>query len=70
MYAPAIWPVAVNSILMNFPKRDELLLRTVWAFPNASRIGLARRICSDKLERWRPPDLALVSSEFATAARY
>lgn len=55
---------------MNFPNRDELLFRTVWAFPNASRIGFARRICSDRLERWRPPDFARGVSEFATAAKY
>ena len=28
---------------MNFPKRDELSLRTVRAFPNASRIGFDSR---------------------------
>ena len=26
---------------ISLPKRDELLLRTVFALPNASRIGLA-----------------------------
>lgn len=70
MYAPAICPVRVNSILMNFPNREELLFRTVCALPKASRIGLARRICSDKFERCRPPDFPLESSELATAAKY
>jgi len=60
----------LNSILMNLPNRDELLFRTVCAFPKASRIGLARRICSERLERWRPPDFARGVSELATAARY
>ena len=70
MYAPAIWPARVNSILMNFPKREELLFRTVCAFPNASRIGFARKICSERFESCRPPDFALGVSEVATAARY
>ena len=30
-----------NWISDHFPKRDELLFRTVLALPNASRIGLA-----------------------------
>lgn len=55
---------------MNFPKRDELLFRTVCALPKASRIGFARRICSERLERLRPPDFGRGVSEFATAARY
>ena len=50
MNAPAIWPDRVNSMRMNLPNRDELLFRTVWAFPKASRIGFALRICCDKLE--------------------
>ncbi len=55
---------------MNFPKREELLLRTVWAFPKASRIGLALRICCERLENCRPPDFIPGESEVATAARY
>jgi hypothetical protein len=31
---------------MNLPKRDELLLRTVFALPNASSTGFVRTICS------------------------
>lgn len=70
MKAPAMWPGRVNSIRMNFPKRDELLLRTVWAFPKASRIGLALKICCERLENCRTPDFIPGESEFATAARY
>lgn len=55
---------------MNLPKRDELLLRTVWAFPNASRIGLALRICCERLENCRPPDFTPGDAEVATVARY
>jgi hypothetical protein len=33
-----------NLIFIHFPKREELLLRTVLAFPNASKMGLAERI--------------------------
>jgi len=55
--APVMAPALSKSILMNFPyyneiqdeiiglfgctKREELLLRTVWALPNASKIGFA-----------------------------
>lgn len=35
--------------VINLPKRDELLLRSVLAFPKASRIGFAARICCSKL---------------------
>lgn len=45
MFAPAIAPEGEKKMRMNFPKRDELLLRIVCALPNASRIGLAWRIC-------------------------
>lgn len=45
MLAPAIAPEGEKKMRMNFPKRDELLLRIVCALPNASRIGLAWRIC-------------------------
>jgi len=40
---------------INFPNRLELLFRAVWAFPNASRIGLAWRIC-----RSNRPSLPLI----------
>ena len=33
-------PISEKSKQMNFPNRLELLLYTVLAFPNASRIGL------------------------------
>ena len=40
-------PHLSNWSLMYFPNRLLFLLRTVWAFPNASRIGLESRIlCS------------------------
>lgn len=55
---------------MNFPKREELLFLTVCALPKASRIGLARRICSDRLVRFFAPVFARGVSELATAARY
>lgn len=42
--APPMVPELVNSILTNLPKRDELLFRTVWALPKASRIGLVSMI--------------------------
>ena len=70
MYAPAMVPARVNSIRMNFPNRDELLFRTVWALPKDSRMGLARRICCDRLVNCLTPDLAPGESEVATAARY
>lgn len=64
MNAPAIWPDRVNSILINLPKREELLLRTVCALPNASRMGLAWSICFSRVPKVfdEPSD--------ATAARY
>lgn len=33
-----------EQTLMNFPKREELLLRVVLALPNASRMGLVARM--------------------------
>ena len=33
-------PAVLNSISMNFPKREELSFRTVRAFPKDSRMGL------------------------------
>ena len=41
MFAPAIAPLGLKNILMNFPNLDELLFRMVCALPNASRIGFA-----------------------------
>ena len=41
MDAPAMTPVSSRWIRMNLPKRDELRLRLVAAFPNTSVIGLA-----------------------------
>jgi hypothetical protein len=43
MLAPIKDPVCLNWSSTNFPKRDELSLRTVRAFPNASRIGFDSR---------------------------
>lgn len=37
-------PLPRNHISINFPNREELLLRTVLAFPNDSRRMLAERI--------------------------
>jgi len=58
---------------MYFPKRDELSLRVVFAFPNASSIGLVARIClSISLESSKENfvfDFALESGGF-TDARY
>lgn len=58
---------------MYFPNRDELSLRVVLAFPNASRIGLVARICrSISLESSRE-NLVLgfvVASGGLTDARY
>ena len=70
MKAPAIWPDRRNSMRMNFPNLEELLFLTVWALPKASRMGLARNICWDKLASCLAPDLALGVSDVATAARY
>ena len=42
--APVTAPCWPKWILMNLPKRDELLLRCVFALPNASVIGFAWRI--------------------------
>lgn len=44
-----IVPLLSKFTVINLPKRDELLLRRVLAFPNASRIGFAARICCSKL---------------------
>ena len=41
-------PSKLTSI--SLPKRDELLLRTVFALPNASRIGLASSTCDDEAQ--------------------
>lgn len=41
-------PEGEKKMRTNLPKRDELLLRIVWAFPNASKIGLACRICRSR----------------------
>ena len=70
MYAPAMCPARLNSMRMNFPNLDELLLRTVWALPKDSRIGFARSICCDKFGSCLAPDLRVGASEVATAARY
>lgn len=56
MFAPAIAPLCEKKILMNFPKRDELLFRIVWALPNASKMGFAWRICCSKRPRATGPD--------------
>ena len=45
MSAPESFPPAVNQIRMNFPNREELSFLMVLAFPNASKIGLASKIC-------------------------
>lgn len=45
MLAPEILPSGAKLILMNFPKRLELLFRWVCAFPKDSRTGLAWMIC-------------------------
>lgn len=39
MYAPRIAPDSSNCISKCFPKREELLLRSVFAFPNDSSTG-------------------------------
>ena len=39
----------------NFPKREELLLRVVLAFPNDSRSGLAARIRDSRSATLPPP---------------
>ena len=45
--APLMAFLPSNWISMNFPKRDELSLRTVFAFPNASSRGLdSKTFCS------------------------
>lgn len=36
-----IAPMGSNLMVISLPNRDELSLRTVFAFPNDSRIGLA-----------------------------
>lgn len=45
MFAPAIAPAGEKNILINFPNRLELLFLIVWAFPKASKMGFACRIC-------------------------
>lgn len=40
MRAPEMEPCGEKCTSMNLPKRDELLLRTVFALPNASITGL------------------------------
>ena len=39
-----LWALS-NCTWKNFPKREELLFRTVLAFPKASSTGLLSRIC-------------------------
>ena len=43
-----IVPLLSKFTVINLPKREELLLRSVFAFPNASKIGFAARICCSK----------------------
>lgn len=45
---PMIVPLLSKFTVINFPKREELLLRRVLAFPKASRMGLAARICCSR----------------------
>uniref|UniRef100_A0A0A9E261 Myo1 n=1 Tax=Arundo donax TaxID=35708 RepID=A0A0A9E261_ARUDO len=45
MAAPDIFPLLSNWISTNLPNRLELLFRTVFAFPKASRTGLDSRTC-------------------------
>ena len=70
MWAPATWPDRVNSIRMNLPNLEELLLRIVCALPKDSKIGFARSICCDKFEKGLAMDLGPGDSVVATAARY
>ena len=76
MAAPEMAPAGVKKMRTNLPNRDELWFLTVWALPNASRIGLASRICcSRRPSRGAAPDPApapaampLVAPDEAAAA--
>lgn len=45
MLAPDTRPAPSKSISTNFPKREELSLRTVLALPKASSRGFDSRTC-------------------------
>lgn len=46
------------------------MFRTVWALPNASRIGFARKICWESVDNCLAPERTYGVSDVATAARY
>jgi len=46
MLAPTSEPTRLKAISLYFPKRDELMFRTVLALPKDSRIGLELMIFS------------------------
>lgn len=60
MFAPAIAPAGEKNILINFPNRLELLFRIVWAFPKASKMGFACRICCSS----NPREESVVDDKF------
>lgn len=59
-------PLGAKNILMNFPNRDELLFRIVWALPKASKIGLACKIC--RSSRPREDVLAIENRSISSAS--
>ena len=62
MFAPAIAPLGLKNILINFPNRDELLFRIVCALPKASKIGFACSICRSSRPRLLEMACRLISS--------
>ena len=68
MAAPLMQFLESNWISMNFPKRDELSLRTVLALPNVSRIGLDWSTCCSTV-RFSSPPLAPAPGEAACPPR-
>ena len=69
MPPPVIDPLLSKLIVINLPKRDELLLRRVLALPNASRIGFAARICCSRVPEDPTGPVPVAAEREETSAR-
>lgn len=59
---PLIWDRTSKCTVIHLPNRDELLLRIVFALPNASRMGFTFNTLSSSLMTGLPPAAATDSS--------
>ena len=62
MLAPDTRPAPSKSISTNFPKREELSLRTVLALPKASSRGFDSRTCHVHQQIQSAPAVILLQS--------